>query len=133
MRVDIDVRGVDEITGNLNNFVVYISTKYVNEVLRNAHRYAIRISPKDTGALQRAIYSDKTSTIKGFLRLRRPMHKDGRERDYHLWQHGIGRYDISEGKYSPKTGDPRFMETTATYMQTDIIKKFDKRFKESFR
>jgi len=89
---------------------------------------AVSIAPHDTGALKRAlnlVFGKKSAK----LRLNRPqqIRKDGKPRDYHLWMHNRNGKDISA---HIKSGDPKFMFTTAKLMQKYAIKQAAKDLKK---
>lgn len=128
------IKGVNDISRKLEGLSIWSRSKYTQEMVDLGYKFAERIASKDKGALQKAIYKTKgQGSKKATLSLKTPNHPDGRKRKYHLWQHGLGKYDISTGKYRPKSGDPKFMFTTQEYMNREVGPLFDKRFKKSFK
>lgn len=69
-------------------------------------------------AITKVVYDKDTHCA---LVLKQPMLRPN-IREYHLWMHSLGRYDIS--KYI-KSGDPYFMFKTAIKMQDYIIEKIN--------
>ena len=85
---------------------------------------AYELAPMRTGALREAIHWFSTEK-KGTIEVLTPNNKDNRNRPYHLWQHGIGKYNLSKGKYSPKTGKADFMRV----VENEINKTIDQEIK----
>lgn len=127
--MSIKVSGVKEIIQTIKNIKVN-SENMANSTVRYGKLFAVKIAPHDTGALRRAIrtilFNKKAG--KAILRLQQP--KDGRGRPYHMWHHNFpvsgpsGKgYKLATGKYSPKSGDPMFMVTTAEAMSKFVDKQ----------
>lgn len=132
--VTIKVKGLpelNELSEQLKD--VKISPK---QVVSEYGVYAKNIAPKATGALQNGIRWFSTET-QGTIRSGLPNHPDKRNRPYHMWMqgntsefnfttikapNGDGGYDLSTGKYSPKSGKPNYMVLTARKLDLDIDK-----------
>lgn len=139
MTVQIRLKGIKRFGAKTKSISAYVRQDYAPEVVTHGHRYASAIAPKNKGALLRAIKKKKKQKS-GKLILLQP--NDGRNRPYHLWMHGIrapakagsgagSGYDISRGKYRPKSGKrgPMFMFETADEMKRYAIERFKKKIK----
>lgn len=132
MSVEFRVSGVKRTNAKIKRIGSYIRGKYSIDLVNIGYEYARRHSPKDTGALMRAI-SRKKGKQSAKLLLYNPRHRDGRDRPYHLWMHGIrapapgGKgYDTSKGKYKPKSGDPMFMFNAQKKMRSEVTETLKK-------
>lgn len=139
MSVEIRIQGVKRFTAKMKSLSVYARNQFAPEVVQHGFKYAKKIAPHDTGALMRAI-KKKKGKKSAKLVLIQP-NDGGRRRPYHLWMHGIrapgpasggganSGYDISRGKYMPKSGKrgPKFMFAARDEMIKDSTERFKKK------
>lgn len=138
--IEIRLSGVKRFTAKNKKLAAYIRNQFAPEVVKDGHRFAKEIAPRDTGALMRAIKGN-VKKISGTVYVIQPA---GTTRPYHLWMHGIrapmagkgagGGYDTSSGKYAPKSGKfgPQFMYVTQEYMTKQSGERFKKKFRSIY-
>lgn len=93
-----------------------------SEIVDKGYIIAYNKAPKfpgsSGGGTKRAIQKINFDDKKSILRLKQPVKRQPL-RPYHLWMHGLGKYDISK---FIKSGEGKFMFSTAEKMQ-DLIKQ----------
>lgn len=97
------------------------------QVAREGQIFARKIAPKRTGALREGIQLVYGTRGNAWLVSHRPQNKDGRNRPYQLWMHGMGGKNTSTNNYRGK--DPRYMFTTAKYMENVLQARMRKALK----
>lgn len=85
--------------------------KLPEEVINEGYSWARSKSPYYRGRVRDAIRKETTKRA-GKLILDQP--KRAQNRPYHLWMHGIGKYNIAP---QIKTGDPHFMYNVQPVMK----------------
>lgn len=116
----IKIKGLAELQ-KLQNAIGNAVTS-AEEVVNYGYDIAYKLAPKATDklgggtkkAITKVIYDKET---KASLVLKQPQIRAPLI-EYHLWMHGLGKYDISE---YIKTGKAKFMFITAEKMQDYII------------
>lgn len=127
MVVEVRVRGARRSSAQLKQLAVTVSRKIPQKVVRDSYRYAYERAPKRTGATREAIAIDTTRKRGAAIYINTPDNPDGRKRPYHLWMHGVGKYNIME---FIRTGSPVFMYDTADYMIMRLKKDIKKATKD---
>ena len=144
MRVQYRIKGVKRVSAQTKQIDVVRKKDFTANIIEKSFDYARNIVPTDTGALKNAIQKIIQKNV-GRVRLIQPRHRDGRNRPYHLWFHGIkapsptgkngaGRgYDLRDGDFRPNSGFPDFMDKTYTYMNNQSVKSIQEQVSQMFK
>lgn len=143
-KAELRITGAKRLKAQNKAISVTLNKDFSKESVEKAFDFARRIAPYKSGATKDAIQKiiQKNS---GRVVLYQPNHRDGRNRPYHMWFHGIkapsptgkngaGRgYDLRKGKYRPKSGIPDFMDKTFIYMQNQSRDGIQKQLQTIFK
>lgn len=93
-------------------------------VAKYGSKTAKQLAPEDTRSLKDGIQwistGQKGRRVNAKVVSKQPNHpKSGATKPYHLWMHGIGRYNTSGNRYK-KGKDPKYMFRTAELMEKRI-------------
>jgi len=105
----------------------------LQQVLRIGYNYAQSIAPEQTGALRQALewLTNPTNTKEGWIISRQPNRADSRGRvPYHLWMHGIGKYNTSNLIHS---GMPMYMFVTSKMLKSVFKERVSTSISRSIR
>lgn len=116
VRIEYRVKGVKQKSG-LRQLRQDLRGKYSAEVVKHGFKWAQRNMPYYQGDLYRAL---RYETSKQSSKLIQEQPKDGQDRPYHLWMHGIGKYNIAPYITS---GDPDYMKTVQSIMRKKAIER----------
>jgi len=144
MKVQFRSDGAKRFGAQSKNIDLVRKKDFTEIIINKAYDYARNLAPHDTGALKNAIQKiiQKNS---GRVRLVQPSHRDGRNRPYHMWFHGIkapsptgknsaGRgYDLRSRNNRPKSGIPNFMDLTYDYMESQTTKSIQEQVSQMFK
>lgn len=127
MKADLKFRGFKKFKARTQDIKVYFKGEYAKEVVTYGYNHALKIMPRRTGSLRRAL-GYKTFKNRGILTQKTPAQSRSNPRPYHMWLNGTGNtgYSRSDGSTGNinlqrflaniRTGKPMYMELTRKAM-----------------
>lgn len=133
MTIRFTIKGGRKFVNKYNELLVTYNS-IPEKTVKEGFAYALKIAPDARkngdpmgGGTKQALFKQELPAssrgTRGKLVLIQPTKRPG-ERPYHMWMHGLGKYNIAPYITS---GDPHFMETTAEFMKRDALKRARKK------
>lgn len=141
MKIDIRVLGAKKFQAKTQKISTFVKNEFAGEVIQDAYNWTLKIMPKKTGALKRALsYVKRQKTAS--LNQRMPTQSRRNPRPYHLWLNSTGNtsytkrdgttgtININAFKANIRSGQTDYMKLVAEEIRKRIA---DKVFKENFK